>query len=380
MKRLPSCTYVIVLAMMTPVASAQTSNRGQAKPVQQGPNKAVHSPEDPTVSNPFNTVRQFGRQVATNSPEAQIDEEMSSLVDTFNDMIEERRYSEAEVVAKQVSELKPGSTIATNLMVISRLKNAESEADLSKVERDLTKLLARIFDQDLKRREKDVEGIRKRVAKLNQQVEKRRSSKDKVIDIQFRVQVNEAAGLGFTAGNPNQSSVQPSGSDPFGGSMGSSPERRGVFLSRDINRIIQRKPLISPDNFPANRIQTKRNSQALDDLSKAITALQSVTNADEKTDAQKTLKAALAAFFDADLKRRESEISGIQKRVETLEQQIKKRRDAKDEIVSLQLEVLKNEADGLGFFSNPCDSSSRQSRLASSRIDPNNGNRNFLNR
>lgn len=52
--------------------------------------------------------------------EAQIDEEISELVNTFNDLIRERRYSEAEVVAKQVGELKPGSTIATTMFHKSR--------------------------------------------------------------------------------------------------------------------------------------------------------------------------------------------------------------------------------------------------------------------
>ncbi|WP_390621755.1 hypothetical protein [Roseiconus nitratireducens] len=52
--------------------------------------------------------------------DARIDEEISTLVDTFNDLIEERRFSEAEVVAKQVAELKPGSTIATNMFHVSR--------------------------------------------------------------------------------------------------------------------------------------------------------------------------------------------------------------------------------------------------------------------
>ncbi len=52
--------------------------------------------------------------------EAQIDEEISELVNTFNDLIRERRFSEAEVVAKQVGELKPGSTIATTMFHKSR--------------------------------------------------------------------------------------------------------------------------------------------------------------------------------------------------------------------------------------------------------------------
>jgi general secretion pathway protein D len=52
--------------------------------------------------------------------EARIDEEISTLVETFNELIEERRFAEAEVVAKQVGELKPGSTIATTMFHKSR--------------------------------------------------------------------------------------------------------------------------------------------------------------------------------------------------------------------------------------------------------------------
>jgi general secretion pathway protein D len=52
--------------------------------------------------------------------ETRMDEEISTLVDTFNELVDERRYQEAEVVAKQVAELKPGSTIATNMIHKSR--------------------------------------------------------------------------------------------------------------------------------------------------------------------------------------------------------------------------------------------------------------------
>ncbi len=53
--------------------------------------------------------------------EIRIDEEISALVETFNDLIEERRFPEAEVVAKKVSELKPGSPIAVSMFHVSRL-------------------------------------------------------------------------------------------------------------------------------------------------------------------------------------------------------------------------------------------------------------------
>ncbi len=53
--------------------------------------------------------------------ESRVDDEVSSLVDNFNKLMQERRFPEAEVVAKQVAELKPGSEIATGLFHQSRM-------------------------------------------------------------------------------------------------------------------------------------------------------------------------------------------------------------------------------------------------------------------
>ena len=53
--------------------------------------------------------------------EIAIDDEISTLVDQFNDLIEERRFQEAEVIAKAVQELKPGSPIATSMFHMSRM-------------------------------------------------------------------------------------------------------------------------------------------------------------------------------------------------------------------------------------------------------------------
>ena len=52
--------------------------------------------------------------------EVRVDDEISSLVERFNDLMEQDRFQEAEVIAKQVQELKPGSPIATSLFHSSR--------------------------------------------------------------------------------------------------------------------------------------------------------------------------------------------------------------------------------------------------------------------
>lgn len=59
--------------------------------------------------------------VAEQEQTIRIDDQISGLVETFNDLMDQRRYPEAEVVAKQVGELKPGSAIAKSLMHTSRM-------------------------------------------------------------------------------------------------------------------------------------------------------------------------------------------------------------------------------------------------------------------
>lgn len=49
-----------------------------------------------------------------------VDQEISLLVDTFNDFMDQKRFQEAEVIAKQVGELAPDSTIAMTMFHNSR--------------------------------------------------------------------------------------------------------------------------------------------------------------------------------------------------------------------------------------------------------------------
>lgn len=61
-------------------------------------------------------------QMANDKAEtARVDDEIAALVETFNDLMEQRRFPEAEVVAKKVGELSPGSAIAKSLLHTSRM-------------------------------------------------------------------------------------------------------------------------------------------------------------------------------------------------------------------------------------------------------------------
>lgn len=69
-----------------------------------------------------------------------------------------------------------------------------------------------------------------------------------------------------------------------------------------------------------------------------------------KDEAKQAMSAALSEYFDADMKLREEEIRDIEERVKKLQAQLERRREAKSKLVELQLQLLVNEAEGLGFY------------------------------
>ena len=69
----------------------------------------------------------------------------------------------------------------------------------------------------------------------------------------------------------------------------------------------------------------------------------------EKSKAKETLSKALSDCFDQDVENRKQELESIRTRLAKMEAQLKKRIDGKDEIVRLRLQVLANNANGLGW-------------------------------
>ncbi len=72
--------------------------------------------------------RQINEQVALEQEQTyKTDQQIASLVETYNDMMDEGRYAEAEVVAKQVGVLDPNSQIATLLYQNARMAKRDAE-------------------------------------------------------------------------------------------------------------------------------------------------------------------------------------------------------------------------------------------------------------
>ena len=247
---------------------------------------------------------------------------------------------------------KSKSNAAKLQKAIETLKQAKDEEARKKSLETLAEVVSQLFDEDLKRRESEVGEIRNRAAKLKALIDKRMESKDRIVDLQLKIQLNEVEGLGFAVKqrsggrNPN----------PYYGGAGA------LGMEMMMGTGIAYPPMA--DMAGTQGYGGEGSAESADPRRKAEQTLRDATaklkqakSVDDRQAAEKRLRSALEDYFAADLKIREREIKGIQERVTNLDKLIERRRQARDQVISLQLEVLKNEADGLGFFS----TSARQS-------------------
>jgi hypothetical protein len=86
-------------------------------------------------------------------------------------------------------------------------------------------------------------------------------------------------------------------------------------------------------------------------IRKAAEELRDAKGDEAKAKAEANLRELLIKYFGADMVRREKELEAMQNRLKKLQEQLAKRDDKMQEIVDLQIKVLANEAEGLGFFS-----------------------------
>jgi hypothetical protein len=86
------------------------------------------------------------------------------------------------------------------------------------------------------------------------------------------------------------------------------------------------------------------------EIRRAATALNEAEGGDARDEAKEKLTGLLDEYFEADMERREKELAEVEERVTKLRSTLQRRREKKRDIVDLQMEVLLNEADGLGFF------------------------------
>lgn len=227
---------------------------------------------------------------------------------------------------------------------VEALKQAKDEEARKKSLETLSVVVSQLFDEDLKRRESEVGDIRNRAAKLKALINKRKGSEDRIVDLQLKIQLNEVEGLGFAVRSGRDRQNQ----NPYYGAAGG----MGMEMMMGGDLVTYQKVLGLPggdDYGEGNSADPRRKAEQT--LRNATAKLKQAKSDDDRQAAEKLLRSALESYFAADLEIREREVKEIQTRVANLEKLIERRRQARDQVISLQLEVLKNEADGLGFFS-----------------------------
>jgi hypothetical protein len=95
----------------------------------------------------------------------------------------------------EAEETKGTSSIS--VMTVETPGDAPKKAELTK---QLEAAVAESFDEDMKVREGELSKLEERLNKLRAQLDRRRKAKGEIIQLEVKVLVNEAAGLGFSGG------------------------------------------------------------------------------------------------------------------------------------------------------------------------------------
>jgi hypothetical protein len=77
------------------------------------------------------------------------------------------------------------------------VRDAKGDEAKSDAEKKLAELLSKSYDDDMVQREHELKQIEERLTKLRGLLDRRRTKKQEIIDLQTKVALNEAEGLGF---------------------------------------------------------------------------------------------------------------------------------------------------------------------------------------
>jgi hypothetical protein len=93
---------------------------------------------------------------------------------------------------------RPGTNVASAIRKAAEaVRDAKGDEAKSEAQKKLAELLSKSYDDDMVQREHELKQIEERLAKLRELLERRRTKKQEVIELQTKVALNEADGLGF---------------------------------------------------------------------------------------------------------------------------------------------------------------------------------------
>ena len=125
---------------------------------------------------------------------------------------------------------------------MNQLREADDDAKKADLTKQFEAAVAKHFDEDLKNRETELTKLEERLTKLRAQLDRRRKAKAEIIQLQIKVMVNEAEGLGFSG-----ASVFDTGSaemTPFGWSRGFASGSGGAAYAQPPGAIVRPVPTL----------------------------------------------------------------------------------------------------------------------------------------
>lgn len=199
-----------------------------------------------------------------------------------------------------------------------KLSGARTESERAEFRRELREIMERYFEGDMKLRRDKFDELKERADASANALARRKISKDELIDLQLKAFEFQSSGLGLFQNKSSSSVVGPFAVE--------------VILEGNTQRAVVR--------------QAKTQSR----ISSAMKALNEAKDDDQRKQSVVELRDAMSDYFEEDLKLRQAELQSVNNGLKKMEASLKRRADAKDEIIALQMKIVENEAVGLGFF------------------------------
>lgn len=93
---------------------------------------------------------------------------------------------------------RPGASVTSAIRKAAEaVRDAKGDEAKSDAQKKLAELLSKCYDDDMVQREHELKQIEERLTKLRELLDRRRTKKQEIIELQTKVALNEAEGLGF---------------------------------------------------------------------------------------------------------------------------------------------------------------------------------------
>jgi hypothetical protein len=177
------------------------------------------------------------------SPPRRSSDPVSEFADQVRRQVEERKadFFFGQAPMRTRVEAAPAEAIRA---AAAEIRDAKEGDDRKAAQKKLDEALSKYFDDDMVQREKDLKQVEERVTKLRDLLERRRASKQEIIDLEAKVALNQANGLGFYDGD----NMGGTGAHPLFGYGGSSSigGSGGGFSSQYIAPRVKAVPPVPP--------------------------------------------------------------------------------------------------------------------------------------